>query len=83
MTVDYAKRPSGNREPRRLSAVVFVLALLVLVAGALFALKLHEQRLHQKVAIAAAKPAPVANATNDTQKNQFDFYSILPKSQNS
>ncbi len=81
MTVDYAKRPTQNREPGRLASLIFVLTLLLLAAGALFALKIHEQRLHQKNAIAAVKPAPVAKADNDTQKNQFDFYSILPKTQ--
>lgn len=80
MTVDYAKRPRPSRDTNRLSIVFWLVSLFVLAAGALLGLKMHEQRLHQKAVLAAiAKPVPVTKVATDAQKNQFDFYNILPK----
>lgn len=81
MTVDYAKRPSASRSNNRLSAVIFIAGFLSLAIGSLFMLKLHEEHLHKNSAQTAEKAPPVAKASNDTQKNQYDFYSILPKTQ--
>lgn len=81
MTVDYAKRPSSHRDNSRLSAVIFIVALLSLAVGSLILLKWHEKHFHKNVSAVAGKTVPVTKAANDTQKNQFDFYSILPKTQ--
>lgn len=81
MTVDYAKRPGSSPSNSRLLTVIFIVALLSLAIGSLLMLKLHEEHRHKKSALAEEKAPPVAKASNDTQKNQYDFYSILPKTQ--